>query len=153
MNGSILGRVGAEVFLNHQRHFEDDGIVKLAQVKAGQFLDLFKPVDQRVAVDKQTAACFRYIEVVFKEALDGEQRFRIQAVDAVLLEDLVQESFTQGGRQLVNQPCNAEVVVGDDLLFVVKYLANLHRDLGFLETGRQVLDVCNRGADADHRLI
>ena len=44
VGGSILGRVGGEVLFDHQRHLEDDGVVKLAQVQAGELLDLFQAV-------------------------------------------------------------------------------------------------------------
>ena len=33
---SILGRVGGEVLFDHQRYLEDDGVVELAQIQAGQ---------------------------------------------------------------------------------------------------------------------
>ena len=70
---SIFGRVGGQIFLDHQRHLKDDGIIEVAQVKAGQLADLLKAVDQRVAVNEQTAARLGDVQVVLKEALDGEQ--------------------------------------------------------------------------------
>ena len=33
---SILGRVGGEVLLDHQRYLKDDGVIEVAQVQAGQ---------------------------------------------------------------------------------------------------------------------
>ena len=73
---------------------------------------------------KQTAAGFGNVQVVLKKALDGEQRFRVQRINAVLLEYFAQECFAQGGRQLINQAGNAQVIIADDLLFGIKYLTN-----------------------------
>ena len=114
IQGSVFGRVGGQILFDHQGHLEDDGIVELAQIKAGELLDLFQTIDQGVAVHEQAAACLGNVQVVFKEALDGEQRFGIQAVDAVLLEDFLQEGIAQGGGQLVDQAGDAQVIVGDD---------------------------------------
>ena len=80
---SIFGRVGGQIFLDHQRHLKDDGIIEVAQVKAGQLADLLKAVDQRVAVNEQTAARLGDVQVVLKEALDREQRLGIEGVDAL----------------------------------------------------------------------
>ena len=51
-------------------------IIKVAQVKAGQFANLFQTVDQRVAVDKQLAGGFRHVQVVLEELLNGEKGVR-----------------------------------------------------------------------------
>lgn len=75
---SIFGRVGGKIFLDHQRHLKDDGIIEVAQVKAGQLADLLKAVDQRVTVNEQTAARLGDVQVVLKEALDREQRLGIE---------------------------------------------------------------------------
>ena len=83
---SELCGVCSEVFLYHQRDLEDYRVVEFAQVEPGQLLDLFQAVNQRVAVHKQTAAGFGNVQVVLKEALDGEQRFRVKRINAVLLE-------------------------------------------------------------------
>ena len=90
---SIFGRVGGQIFLDHQRHLKDDGIIEVAQVKAGQLADLLKAVDQRVTVNEQTAARLGDVQVVLKEALDREQCLGIEGVDAFLLEHLAQECF------------------------------------------------------------
>lgn len=104
---SIFGRIGGEVLLDHQGHLKDDSIVKVAQVKAGQLANLFQTVDQRIAVDKQPAARLRDIQVVFKEALDGEQRLSVETVNALLLKDLPQEGLAEGRGQLVDQAGDA----------------------------------------------
>ena len=92
---------GRQVLAYHQRHLEDNGMVKLPQVQTGQLLDLLKTVDQGVAVYEQLPGSFGNIQVVLKELVDGEQRLMIQAVDGILLEHLGQEDLTQGGRQLI----------------------------------------------------
>ena len=84
----ILDRIGAEIFFNHQRNLKDNGMVKLPQVEAGDLLDLLQPVDQCVAVNKQLPRCFRHVEVVFEEPLDGEQRLLIETLDRATLENL-----------------------------------------------------------------
>ena len=81
---SILGRVGGEVLFDHQRYLEDDSVVELAQVQAGQLFDLFQTIHQRVAVHKQAAAGLGDVQVVLEEALDGEQGLLVQALDAAL---------------------------------------------------------------------
>ena len=104
---SELRRIRREVLLDHQCDLEDNGMVKFPQVQTSQLLDLFQTVHQCVPVYKQLSGSFRNIQVVLKEALDGEQRFGVQAVDAVLLEDFLQEGIAQGGGQLVDQAGNA----------------------------------------------
>ena len=82
---SILGRVGGQIFLDHQGYLENDSVVKVAQIQAGQLANLLQTVDQRVAMDEQPAARLGDIQVVFKEALDGEQRLGLpQGVEAGL---------------------------------------------------------------------
>ena len=76
--GSVLGGVGIEILLDHQRHLEDDGVVELPQIQTGEFLDLLEPVDQGVAVYKETAAGLGDVEVVLEEPLDGEEGLGIQ---------------------------------------------------------------------------
>ena len=100
-------------------------------------------------MNEQLAGGFRNVQVVFKEFLDGEQRLVVEAVDRALLKDLLEEHLAQGGRQLVDQASDAEVVVADNRLFGVEHLADLQRNLGFLEGLGQLLDAGNDGADAD----
>ena len=54
-NSSILDGLGIEVFLNHKRHFEYDGVVKLPQIKARELFDFFKSVNKGVTVNKKLA--------------------------------------------------------------------------------------------------
>ena len=57
-----------------------------------------------------------------------------------------------GGGQLIDQACNAQIIVADDLLFGVEHLAHFHGDLCFLKGGSQILHVGDGGADAHHSL-
>ena len=50
-------------------------MIKLAQIQAGQLLDLFQAVHQGVAVDKELPGGLGNVQVVLKELIDGEQRF------------------------------------------------------------------------------
>ena len=77
---------GRQILAYHQGHLEDDGMVELTQVKAGQLLDLLKAVHQRVAVDKQLARGLGHVQVVLKELLDGEQGLLVQRLDGALFE-------------------------------------------------------------------
>ena len=69
---------GHQIFFDHQRHLENDRVVKLAQIETCELLDLLQPVDQRVAVDEQLPGRLRDVQVVFKEFVDGEQRLLIE---------------------------------------------------------------------------
>ena len=51
-------------------------------------------------MDKQLSGRLGDVEVILEELVDREQRLLIERVDGVLLEDLGQENFTQGRRQL-----------------------------------------------------
>ena len=88
---------GREVFANHQSHLEHDGMVELAQIQAGQLLDLFQTVHQGVAVDEQLPGSLGNVQVVLKELVDGKQGLLIQGIDGVFLEYFTQEDFAQGG--------------------------------------------------------
>ena len=56
-------------------------------------------------LDEARANLDRYIGELMDacRAAGGEQRFRVQRINAVLLEYFAQECFAQGGRQLINQ--------------------------------------------------
>ena len=101
-------------------------------------------------MDKQLARRFGNVQVVFKEALNGEQRLVVERFDRPALEHFLQEHFAQRCGQLVNQAGNAEVVIADDRALGVEHLADLQRDLGFLKGTGQVLDAGHDGADSHH---
>ena len=51
-----------QIFAHHQRNLEYDSVVKFAQVKAGELLDFFKTVNQRIAVYKELSGRFGYVQ-------------------------------------------------------------------------------------------
>ena len=64
-------------------------MVKLTQVKSCYLLYLFKSVDQSVAVNKQLSRSLRNIEVIFKETLNCEQGFLVEAFNRAALENFL----------------------------------------------------------------
>ena len=88
---------GRQVLTNHQCHLENDGVVKLTQVKTGELFNFFQTVHQRVPVDKQFSRSFGNIQIILKELIDGEQRFLVQRVDGIFLEHLGKEYLAKGG--------------------------------------------------------
>ena len=118
----LSGLAGRQVLSDHQGHLEDDGVVELPQVQAGELLDLLQAVDQGVAVDEELSGGLGDVQVVLEELVDGEQGLLVQGVDGVLLEDLAQEDLTQGGGQLVDQTADAQVLIVDDAALGVEDL-------------------------------
>ena len=82
---SIFYRIRHEVLFDHQRHFEHDGVVELAQIQPREPLDLFQTVHQRVPVNKQLPGGLGNVQIVFKEALDRKEGFLIERIDGCLL--------------------------------------------------------------------
>ena len=72
-------------------------MVKLAQIQAGELLDLLQTVDQGISVDEQLPGSLGNVQVVLKELIDGKQSLLIQAVDGILLEHFAQEDLAQCG--------------------------------------------------------
>ena len=143
-----LDAAAGQVLLDHQGDLEGDGVVELAEVKAGELLDLFQPVDQRVAVDEQLARRLGHVQVILEELVDGEQCLLIQRVDGVLFEHLLQEHLAQGGGQLIDQAADAQILVVDDVALGVEHLAHLDGDLGFLVALGQITQMERQRADA-----
>ena len=142
-----LRGVAGEVLLHHQGHLEDDGVLELPQVQAGDFLDFLQAVDQGVPVDEQLAGRLGDVQAVLEEALDGEQRLVVQGIDGALAEHLLEEHLAQGGGQLVNQAGNAQVVVADDGLLGVEDLSHFQGHLGLFEGAGQILNAVDHRAD------
>ena len=145
----VLYGVGCEILLDHKSYLEYDSVVELTQVKACELLDLLKAIDQSVSVNKQLAAGFGNVEVVFKELLNGEEGLLVEVFDGALLEYLAQEHLAKGGGQLIDKTGNAEVLIADDGLFGVEYLADLKSNLSFLEGAGKILYAGDGGADTD----
>ena len=97
-------------------------MVELAQIKAGELLDLLQTVDQGVAVDKQLPGGFGNIQIVFEELVDGEQGLLIQRINGALLEDLAEEDLTQGSGQLIDQAADTQILIIDDALLILENL-------------------------------
>ena len=138
-------RICGQIPLNHQCNLKDDGVVKFPQVQTCQLLDLFQPVYQRIPVYKQLSGSFRNIQIIFKELLNGKQCFVIQRFNAAPLEHFVQESFTQGGRQVVNQACNAQIIVADNGFIRIEDLSDFQSGLCLLEGTGQFFDAVHNG--------
>ena len=81
----LPGFTAGQILSDHQSHLEDDGMVKLPQIKAGELLDLFQTVDQGVAVDEQLPGGFGNVQIVLEELVDGEQGLRMEMPLSALL--------------------------------------------------------------------
>ena len=92
------------------------------------------------------------VQVVFKEGLNGHERFAVKRLQAPLLENFLQEHLAKGGRQLINQTADTEVFVIDDVFFGFKHLADFQSNLGFLISACQIFDVINNGGNTDRNL-
>ena len=73
------------------------------------------------------------VQVVFEEAMNGEEGLMVQRINGTRFKDLFQEGLAEGGGQLVNQPGNTQVVIADDRLVRIKNLADLQGDLCLLK--------------------
>ena len=104
-------------------------MVELPEIQAGNLLDLLQTIHQGIPVDEQLSGRLGDVEVILEELVDREQRLLIERVDGVLLEDLGQENFTQGRRQLVDQSADAKVFIVDDGFLGVEDLADLDGNL------------------------
>ena len=127
-------------------------MVELAQVQAGELLDLLQAVHQGVAVDEELPGGLGDVQVVLKELVDGEQGLLVQGIDRILLEHLGQEDLAQGGGQLINQASDAQLLIIDDALLGIEDLAHIDGGLGFLVGIGQLPQMLGHGADADDGL-
>ena len=114
-------------------------MLELTDIKTCDLLDLFKSVYKSVSVNEKLPACFGNVEVVFKEALNGEQGLLVEALNGAALEHFLEEHLAQGGGQLIDQAGDAEVVIADDGALGVEHLGDLQRGLGFLKGARRSL--------------
>ena len=126
--------------------------ISVDSCQTGLSLDLLKAVHQGIAVHEQPAGCFGNIQVILEELVDGEQRLLIQRIDGVLFEHFGQIDLTQGGRQLIDQAADAQILIVDDALFSLKDSAHFNGSLGFLIGVGQLTQVRYHGADADDGL-
>ena len=149
----VFNRVRVEVLLPPiRRHLEDDRVVELPQVQAGQLFDLLQPVHQRVAVARTACArspthsgCFqRSCWMVNSVSWSS-------SIDRASLEHLFQEHLAHGGGQLIDQTGDTQIVIADDRLLSGEYLRHLQRHLGLLEGAGQIFDAGDHRADAHER--
>ena len=122
---SKLDGLGIEVLLNHKRYLKGDSVLKFTQVKSCHLADLVQTVNERITVYEELTGGFGNVEVVLKERLNGLQRFTVERLEATALEYLLQKHFAKCGGQLIDQTANAEILIADDVLFVLKNLADL----------------------------
>ena len=83
---SELGRLGIKIFLDHQCYLEGDGMLKLSQIQSRQLTDLLQTVNQRIAVNEQLSRGFGYVQIVLKEALNGQKSLAVKRLQTSLLE-------------------------------------------------------------------
>ena len=124
-------------------------MVKFAKIEACELLDFLEAVDKCVSVDKQLARGLGDVEVVLEELLNCEQSLLIERLDRALLEYFAQECLAEGGRQMIDKPCDAEVFIADNGLVGVEYLSDLEGDLSLFKRNRERADRVDNGADSD----
>ena len=149
---SILDRLCVKILLDHERYLKHDGVVEFPQVEAGELLYLLKSVDKSVSVDKELPRGLGDVEVILKETLDGEKSLVVKALDGASLEHLSEEHIAQSGGQLIDEACNAEIVIADDGLLGVEYLADLKGYLSLFEGAGKILYSLDGGAYADKHM-
>ena len=84
-------------------------------------------------MNKELSGSFGNVQVVFKETLDGKERFLIERFNGASLEHFLQEHIAESCGQLINKSCNTKIVIADDGAFRIEYLADLKSDLSLLE--------------------
>ena len=149
---SEFDRLGIQVLLDHQRHFEGDGVLEFAQIQTRQLADFLQTVNQRIPVDKQLSGGFGHVQIVLEEALNGQQSFAVKRFETAALEHFLQEHLAQRGRKLIDQTADAEILVADDALLGFEHLSHIQSDLRFLVGARQILDVLHDGGNTDGNL-
>ena len=124
-------------------------MVELAQVESRQFTNLFEAVHERVTVDEQFTGRLGDVQVVLEEGTHGIERLVVERLERAAAEHLLQKHLAQRRRQLVDQPPDAEVLVGDRVLRGIEHLADLERDARLLIGAGKILDVGDDGGDTD----
>ena len=124
-------------------------MVKLSEVKSRQLFDFFKSVHKSISVYEQFSRSLGHVQVVLEELLYSEQCLVIERIYRALLEYFLQESLAQGSRQMIDQPSDTQIIIGNDILVSVEYLADFERYLSFLERTRKIPDALDNSTDAD----
>ena len=129
-----------KIFFDHKCNLENDCMVKLTKIKAGELFDFFKTVNKRVSVDKKLTAGFGNVEVVFEELLDGEKGFLIEAFDGTFFEYFSEEHFAESGGKLIDKSCDAKVIVAYDGFIGIKDFSDFKSNLCFFKAFCKVFD-------------
>ena len=74
----------------------------------------------------------------------------IQAFNRSFFKDFPQKHVAKGGRQLVNKPCNPQIVIAYNGFFRIKYFPHFQSNLGFFERAGQILYAYDGSANADN---
>ena len=89
------GLTGGQVLADHQGHLEDDGVVELAQIQAGELLDLLQAIHQGIAVDEQLPGSLGNVQIILKEFIDCCQCLFIKIIRIASFEDLFDEHLAK----------------------------------------------------------
>ena len=64
-------RLGIQILSDHECHLKGDGMLKFSEVKSCKLADFFQTVNKSISMYKQLSGGFGYVQIVFKEALNG----------------------------------------------------------------------------------
>jgi len=124
-------------------------MIELSKIEACQLLDLFEPVYQSISVYEEFSGGLGNVQIVLKELLDRKEGLLVEGLDRALLEYFLEEGLAEGSRQMIDQPCDAEIVVRNDDLIGIENFAYFKSDLGFLKGSGQISYPLNDSTDAD----
>ena len=110
-----------EIGGDHERHFTDDGIIKLADIQPGQLLDLVQAVDQGIAVEIEISGALCNAKTRVQKGMDGVQGLIINIRQVEPVEMIVQIFFTGLDRQLIDQFAKPQILRPVDVLRRRKY--------------------------------
>lgn len=115
-----------EIGGDHERHFTDDGIIKLADIQPGQLLDLVQAVDQGIAVEIEISGALCNAKTRVQKGMDGVQGLIINIRQVEPVEMIVQIFFTGLDRQLIDQFAKPQILRPVDVLRIGENIADLH---------------------------
>ena len=127
----MLGVGGLYTAGGHPGNAESEGILEIADIKAGHFLHPLQPVHQCVAVEVELSGCLGNIQAVFEKAVDGGQKLIVKNRE-LLAENVPGKGFAQGEGELTDQLSESKGLVGDDLTFREKELSCFHGEGSFM---------------------
>ncbi len=80
-----------ELLPDHHADPAGDGLVEIADIKAGCLLELVQTVGQGVAVDEKLPRRLREAQVIVKEGVDGPKGVRIYPAEIIVQKMLLQK--------------------------------------------------------------